>query len=459
MHKKSEKERFFLTQWIGILFVKAGFPLEGFKILEDDIAKHPLVKNRASMVEIFSCLDTVKKKFPSLELDPKALDTALSLAPVYPKPGDAADLKDLLYLVGLDSINNGSFDTVLSKVIDALKSDSLHHDVLQSLQASAMGKTEEALPLLQPLEPALTKLGASQLNSLSLLLGQLQFTSGKFEDSLKTWTKVSADSNNYAESLLGTSWANLNLEKYSDAVGVAYNLLVGPLQHTFQPESYLIMAISMNEVCDYPRAAETLRAYKKAYGKSYSWLAAWEKEKTGPYSLVTKFLKDDPTIPGRIGLEWAQNPFFLSRQDEINQILLERGKMSDAKIKNLKGNSLRTYLATRREENSNHENEIVKSIDSVLTKQTEQMRSSLDGVSEQMQLVQAEILSSVGEKMILDNAGIKAPATGAAQDKSGASSGSVWDWGNYSTDTEEGGEFWTDELGFLKAEVKDLCAK
>jgi tetratricopeptide (TPR) repeat protein len=456
--KSGGKNTLFLGQWLGSLLLKAGLPLEAFAIYQENILKNPEDPNHAGLWENISCLGEIRKKFPSLEISPALQHTLLKLAPAAKAGKEARGFQNALFLAGLDSLSRAEANPKPQGTVSALEGAGISQGVLKALQA-ASGSGTEALPVLHSIDSEVPHLPFPLANSLRMLAGQLHYTKGEFEEALRSWNQVSQESNQFAEALRGISWAQLSLERHSNAVGSAYNLLVGPLQRTFHPDAYLIIAIALNETCDFPRSMETIKAFKRAYRGSYAWLSAWQKRRPALYPQLAGFLRGDAGVPRYIGLEWARSPFFLSRQDEINELLLEREQLGEFHRKAAKDKAFQEYLTSRRDAGARRERQLVKAVGSALEEDAKRMLGSIVKVAEEMQLVRAEVLSNVGEKMIKDNAGA-GPAPGKDSGEKGAGApNNVWDWGNYTAATDETGETWSDELGFLKAEVKNLCIK
>ena len=96
-----------------------------------------------------------------------------------------------------------------------------------------------------------------------------------------------------------------------------------------------------------------------------------------------------------------------------------------------------------------------------LNDRTKRMVSNLATVSQNIQLVEAEVYNSLSERMIADQGpqAKRGLASDSAKKAPKRDDGPTWDWGKFSMTASEDdeAEFWEDELGFLKANVIDQC--
>ena len=457
--EKIPKRTIFLNQWLGMQLIKASLPFEAFEILQESVLKFSDAANLGTLRESVACLGELKRFFPSLNADPHLLEVFLKLAPLTSK-AESASFGSAIFPFAIARIGEAASKELLPKIMTSVKdSNEAPYKALRALLAAQTADTNAALTNIKQLEPDLRKWHPSLFDAIQILNGQLQYTNGNFDGAIGAWGRIGPESNFFAEAVRGTSWAQLSLNKYSSAVGSAYNLIVGPLQNTFQPDAYLIIAIALNEVCDYPRAMETIKTYKRAYGKAHLWLEDWQKTKPAIYPQLAKFLKGNSEVPVFIGLEWAKNPFFLATQEAINEIFSERSELTQLKSILPKGAPFQGFVEHRYAENISREKRIVMAINVVLESETLKMQRTLDKVSDEIQLVHADVLSSVGEKMIVDNAGTSLATKKQKVEQASKKSASVWDWGNISMDDDREPEFWSDELGYLKAEAKNQCVK
>ncbi len=177
-----------------------------------------------------------------------------------------------------------------------------------------------------------------------LLLARSFFTTGNYEAANRHLQLVNKRSNELARALSELAWTHLQSEKYADAIGTAMNLQAGGLRHTFAPEAPMVMAMALNELCQYPESLKAVTGFRKYYEKSYRWLETWAKapgaEQSPLYRTAVAFLNkkasDKPIppvsgaleVPDRVGSEWVRSPFFIAHQDRINLLFDERDSAS-----------------------------------------------------------------------------------------------------------------------------------
>ena len=96
----------------------------------------------------------------------------------------------------------------------------------------------------------------------------------------------------------------------------------------FSPEAFSVAAISYNEHCNCPESVETIRLFRKAYGRTFRYLSDLKAGKNGDikniYKLIPGFLKGKSGIPDKVGTEWIRSPIFIANQDEINLLYDEK---------------------------------------------------------------------------------------------------------------------------------------
>ncbi len=201
---------------------------------------------------------------------------------------------------------------------------------------------------LQNFEALLDKTGNSvttplvDINVLNSLLGRSYYSTQKFEKSVQAFKRIQKNSNQLSESLSELSWSQLMAGQYREAIGTGQSLQVGGLKRTFAPEALMVMAMALNELCQYPGSFEAIKIFKKSYESSFFWLQKWheEKEKPSLYGLAVDYIRKKADVPDRIASEWIRSPLFLETQGEMNLISDEK----DA-FENFPQAALREYQA------------------------------------------------------------------------------------------------------------------
>ncbi len=180
-------------------------------------------------------------------------------------------------------------------------------------------------------------------NSVKLLVARNYYEIGAYRRSARYFHSVSKSSNDLAMILSELSWAYLLDQKYGEAIGVGMSLNSGAMNETFAPEGLMVMAMSLNELCQYPQSIRAIDLFRASYKDSYYWLQDWRKKAKAKdkaawklYPQVIHYLKGKPQLPSRVLSEWVRSPHFLARQSEINLLIdeINRGKRVTRMAKN-----------------------------------------------------------------------------------------------------------------------------
>jgi tetratricopeptide (TPR) repeat protein len=351
-------------------------------------------------------------------------------------------------------------------------------------------------------------------DSARLLLSRALYSTGKFDRATDQLRKLHKGSNELAESLSELAWAYLQEGRAPEAIGAAMNLQAGGLRHTFAPEGPMVMAMALNEICQYPESVTAIRAYRRGYAKARDWLAAWTAGGMQPlYASAVEFLRKQGEVPDRVGSEWIRSPLFISSQDEINLIydeaeaaaalgrsgsreqqrlsaqLLEQANklLPDIKLARMKpgplpkkvlaaiedlretGRALRRMraaapvwsriLLAQQKRAPTLEHTLVARIETDLRDRSQRMLEQLDEVAENIQLVEVEIYDGASADIIWQNAHpeFKKMAHDLDNQESGTSASKTWNWGR-APGSDDSSEIWEDELGSFKANLYDNCA-
>lgn len=352
---RTSEERAFAEYWISRSLYAAGLPHIAFHGFSAIAASLPalasalvpaLIKVKVAenwpdntyfgydiQVAALRCLLEIQAKYPSLELPSK----------VHTKISDYIKLnKD----VGIEA----AFVVFLNKLNESVESDlkifneeSQFSFLVQALWAAKQGNHNLTIRWLG-LFFENSKSGPERLTRYKdiahIIAARAHYSNGQFSDSIRHLKQVRKSSNDLTDALSELAWAQLQSEHYGEAVGTALNLQAGGLRHTFAPEGPMVMAMAMNEICQYPQSLAAIRFFKTSYDQSFRWLNNWIQgggdRSMDIYSLATAFLRDDtagvPGVPSRIASEWIRSPVFISHQDEINLLFEERSRAASLGI-------------------------------------------------------------------------------------------------------------------------------
>ncbi len=176
------------------------------------------------------------------------------------------------------------------------------------------------------------------VDSAHILMARSSFAKKQYDKASNHLKLVKKSSNDLGESLSELAWAFLMDERYPEAIGTAVNLQGGGMSRTFTPEAPMVMAMALNELCQYPESVRTVNLFRKQYETSWRWLNHWKQgknqesspaadnaaESMSLYQLAVAHVKKQKKVPERIGGEWVRSPLFISSQDEINLLIDEK---------------------------------------------------------------------------------------------------------------------------------------
>lgn len=465
-----------------------------------------------------ACLNAIHARYPGLELPTRVTDQLQTYFTAAHNEEERSITRSAALYLLLSSFNN-----ISSTLLDALKIvlnnsgsyDALAQLVLASKKGDHTTSIREGERFLSSTIPSPLQRYA---DTAHVLLARALFSTKQFDKSISHWRAVTKHSNELARSLSELSWAQLMAEHYKEAIGTAINLNQGGLRTTFAPEAPMVMAMAMNELCQYPQSVNAIRLFQKNYAPSYKWLSEWSKKSTDLYPHALAYLKGKSSVPGRISSEWIRSPLFLSHQDEINLLFDEKDSVSliaksamtqetargkkllefiaefrpsyhIAKMKQVDGaplpKEILNQLSTLRSmalqyqhllaaapiwdkvTSSHlasaplHQARLVKSINKDLDDRTRRMQVQLDEITENMELVEVEIYNGASHDIIWQNAhpDYRKIASTLNSESTTAQGGLNWGQSHWDGDTADTdvGEIWEDELGSFQANLFDNC--
>jgi tetratricopeptide (TPR) repeat protein len=401
-----------------------------------------------------------------------------------------AEASQVQTLLGDDKIS----PTVIQSALSVLSGGGPYLALAQGLWMAKQGdhfKTIENLDKFVD-EPKLPQNLGRYLDTAHVLLARAHYSVGQYDLAGDELKRVRKRSNLLAETLQELSWAYLMNEKYPEAIGTSMNLEAGGLRHTFAPEAPMVMAMAMNELCQYPESVRAIRIFRKNYEASYKWLANWvsgsQADASKLYSTSVQFVQRKPvTVPDRVASEWVRSPLFIADQDEINLLFDEKDaaprlsksagseqramaldilkkarelkpKLKIAKMKLKPGQTLSSSLVQQLADLkdsvthwrrmqlaapvwsvvskrfldtvSPQQSKLIARINADLKTRNLRMATQLEEIAENIQLIEVEIYNGASEDIIWQNAhpDYKEVAKQFKGDQ-GLSPDKVWDWG------------------------------
>jgi tetratricopeptide (TPR) repeat protein len=478
-----------------------------------------------------ACLTRIHARYPTLQLSREAAANLPALSREYDLAlwkgenvqalGDAAVVHVQALLADGAGAANAAAAAEVERLLPALPRNGPYHPLVKGLWAMRQKNYAEAIPQLQAFLKfaPMPESTAHFVDEARLMLGRAYHQSGKFAEAAETLKLLDKDSNYTVRVLNELAWSYVMKNQYADAIGVATGLQKGGLARTFTPEALIVMAMSFNELCQYPSAFRSVRFFYRNYRAANDWLSDWYAKKTrkqsqtAPYAHVLQFLETkNSSVPMPVLSEWLRSPVFTAHQDELNLILDEakaarqfaQAQTAEARALYRKARELlretnrqvaelrkekkpvtpelkqqleqmrvtrayygqfRSAVLSFRAAKQRRESEaaarrkyLVQMINWDLDTRSVRMLSRLRELIETAYLIQVEIYNGASEDIVWKNAH---PGYQAFVDKVKAenqpAADKVLDWGPVKEVSQGGGEVWEDELDSMRATLSNNC--
>ena len=333
-------ERAFSEYWISRALLGSGMihlAEAGFKSL---LNEKVTVETAPFQLASLQCLTMIHKNYGVFALNRSQLLPQLSaLVQLLPQLSDKQDFlmspiwnTTLLLLVNDPESNEGK-----AEMDRLLKNSGPYQALANGLTRSTYSKQDFSIQtqLIQDLDlflknPNLPSTLIGYRDHAHLLLGRAWYSIGEYDNAASSYRQIGVRSNEWVHALSELSWAYLMSEKYRDAIGVAVGVQSGAIRHTFCPESMMVMAMALNEMCYFPESLKIVKKFRKDYSSSYYWLKEQSKTLSSQpsvlYRLAVDFARNSPEmkVPLPVASEWVRSPSFLNNQERINLVLRER---------------------------------------------------------------------------------------------------------------------------------------
>ncbi len=516
---KADEAKLFSEYWISRALFDGELPhiaYEGFR----SIASRPVTaENVGILTAALDCLTEIHKAHPSFAI---SSDVASRL-PEYWALAKFPGANEIIWeatgsvirsMVSLDSPPASAALELLA----ILKGAGAHEQLSKGLWAAKTNNHSQTVTELEKflanpsVPPHLTRFK----DSVHVLTARAYYSTERFDQAAAHLKQVSKASNDLAMALSELSWAYLMNERYGDAIGTSVNLEAGRMRSTFAPEGPMVLAMALNELCQYPESIAAINLFKKRYEKPYRWLASWNKEEP-LYPQAVAFLRRQGNVPDRIASEWVRSPLFISSQEEINVLFQEKNATASLpKIANseqlklageiiAKARALKPILRKAKAEQKksgkplsrsiasqlddirrqvshlrriqtaapvwkvilkNYQKQVPGLVDKLMARingdlknRSTRMLAQLEEIVENTQLIEVEIYNGASQDIIWQNAhpDYKELAQQLKNDRQLASKEMTYDWGKITIGSDEEEEIWEDEMGSFKSNLFDNC--
>jgi tetratricopeptide (TPR) repeat protein len=478
------------------------------------------------------CMNRILEKFPTLETPQDVKTNIQRLLRIASSDEIKLPIREFGMQVVLELLGNGvsGVPELAMKIAENLGPSDPSHSAApfvlysQGMVALKQGKYAESAEKLEKFF-AISNLPIQfkrYADHAHILLSRAYYGKRDYVSAEKELKRVKKSSNELAAVLGELAWAQLMEDQLPEAIGSAMNLQAGGLKKTFSPEAPMVMAMAMNELCQFPDSIRAIHQFRKGYKSSYEWLDSWIKnpKSINLYREAIAYIRKQSKVPDRIASEWIRSPIFYSNQEEINLLFAEKRsgsemvqmgshetrelageirklnsslklKIVDARrrlgeddplpqslIGELEGlkerirqyQNVRYAASTWRLIVKNHnlsipqiEKALMAKIERFLLDRNHKMHTQLQEIAENNQLIEIEIFQGASQDIIWQNAHpeYKKVAQDLNEDQKKEESAKVWDWGRAPAQAEDGEErveIWEDELGSFKANLFDNCS-
>ncbi len=460
------------------------------------LAAKPLKKDRASIqAAALGCLAQIHLQMPSLGIPAEVAERL----PDYPSSQPLWDVAmlELRNELAKDNFSRSRADGYLKML--SLSGSQVHLARAMVEQRESHHRAAiEAFKAYFAANRTVRPLEAKLEDHARVMYARALFSNGQYDAAIEQYKLVSRNSNELANSLSELAWAYLQAGRYTEAIGTAITLQAGGLRHTFTPEAPMVMAMALNEICQYPESVRAINSFRRTYEKPFRWLVAHQKDEAASfYEGALAYIKKSGNVSRVIASEWVRSPVFLSSQAELNLLVDERangGKIPAAGIaqqnaqiaeilKFIDGFKSRFEFALKERKNEDDDlpmqithdlkllrrklvtyyrlrksapiwrgmiahqskqapairSERVAAIHRDLAQRTTRMTTQLEEIAENLQLVEVEIYNGASQDIIWQNAHpeYKELAKKINDDAVKSTREKVWDWGRVTASNSE----------------------
>lgn len=323
---KNPTEQLLAKYWEAHAYRRLGFYHRAWDIWNELAAAQPPSSVGTSIHEAsLECLIELKAKYSALEFS-KSLINNTALYNKKPLPPVTANVFTNL-AIQLAGGPKGSDDLKsLDQILQTLDVSPENLPLAKGMVAAARRQDQGAMENLRQFsakEP--TTWAAKKFRDGALLtLGRLYYLAERFDDAAQTYKAVDKNSNWMIPAMAELAWTEILRDHPREAIGTALQFQSGALQKTFSPEAIAAIAVSLNELCQFPLALRSIGHWRKKYRPVFDWLNAWKTNRQPLYSSLIQYIQGEETsIPPQILSDWSRSPVFLSDQEEMNIALDE----------------------------------------------------------------------------------------------------------------------------------------
>lgn len=300
------------------------------------IASQPLSPATTGLsLSALECLVQIRRRQPAFQIPGSVVEKLLPLMQAQRAKTEWQSFERTLHEALLQATLQNPKLSSQVQILNTLKGSSTAERLIRGVIYSSQGKStlaiEEFKNALAGIRPEIgSHWFTKHEDTARILLARAYYTVKEYKLAAAELLKIKRSSNLLADALGELAWANLQAGQYGDAVGNARNLQGGHLKNTFTPEAPMIIAMTFNELCQFPQSLHAVKTFRNRYEDSYRFLAQWSASgapEAGLYRQAIQFLKTKRGIPTQVGTEWIRSPLFQAAQREINLTIDERDRI------------------------------------------------------------------------------------------------------------------------------------
>lgn len=500
---KSRVEKFESEFALALGLLKSNIVRPGFQALSLSLPQAFELQTPA-VNEALKCLIDAHRLYPTLQL-PEALLGNLDQFP------ETRERRRLAILAVLKMIRKRAPHATIEKFSKLAPETTAEGKFAKGLYLAHLKKTKGAFEAfdgyfkLQAKDDFLARYD----DHAHLIAARSAYAIGDYPSAIRHYQAVSKSSNHLAEALSELSWAFLRAEKYPESIGTAIQLQSGGLKRAYAPEAPMVMAMALNEVCQFPESIKAVKIFQTQHKSTYEWLKANSRQNVDLfYPMILAYIKRTGTVPDKVAGEWVRTPEFISRQQEINLFSKERSyverfealakfisnrlglellkQASDLRKRVKKAQSLDAlmsdldrlrqnidrYVALKRSapffrglakvnvsKEAGRKKVLLGEMNRYARVRSQEMLVQLNELAENIQLIEAELYSGAAKDLVWQNAqpDVKERAKDFMEQQKANRPADAWYWGHAEHGLEGSEEVWEDELGSFKVDIVDYC--
>lgn len=249
--------KLFSEYWMARALYRAGLvhvAHAGFEVL----LRRPATQAQAPILEAaLSCMLDIRGHLPTLGIHTDIIENSAT----WTRPAG----KDLLAEAGLAFLMDHIADADLSAItpigFKLIEKSGGYEALGRGLVAARLQKHRDAIRHLKQflfnisIQPKLRR----HIDAARIILARSFYSTRQYSLATEQLRLLPKQSPQINEILTELSWAYLQDEKYRESIGTALNLQTGLLAQTYAPEAPMVLAMALNEFCQFPAAVQAIQ--------------------------------------------------------------------------------------------------------------------------------------------------------------------------------------------------------